>query len=1618
MEDEQDTRVVAFFCKFAKDIIDKFKGKIHLYETGWFEQIKDTFIKMLPNFWGRLLSRWHGVNLFDFLFKLESLCIEVDLIDVDADFSVKESFKSRVLNKAESCNAELQNLYIQEYGPSAMMEVGWHGSLSKVSSEVKSNNLMRNGRTSFGEGLFSSKLISHFRLRVGLIKFLGVKNKVNSAPDKEPKSLKIKMRESDSIDSYPKPAFLHDQGFTSFECEHAELRWMRVHRSIWEEKIESNVEICDIFEPTASCSGDLLPSTHADEIIQIDDEPSLTLTQNLGTDEGKAMGINLDEINSNIQPYDDDSHLISELEGSVTLIHDYTNEVLVIKDVIGDGNCFYRALRLKMTGSQEGHESIRIKFADHANHIGFKLSNAMRELIVKPGSFTETWVVNLFSNVMNIDIMIHEDMSGNFYSIRPNMVHYDEEPKIHIRLLFKDSHFSLLESLDEAGDSPNLDSKEFEREYLIRSGFNDFKEIKELINKLMTNPESYKFNELKTRRAFFFSENESIDYAHGKVKYGRNQCDSVNELLPAELKGEFNAFLLQIYSEDGEIGFHKDNEGVYNNDNILSINLNGSASFMIENCDNKEIHEISLTDGLYISMLPGFQKKFRHGVTGCSLNRVNVTFRNHVRSVSGKPVVKVDLSKIKNGCMLRAIADAERRSLSQVVHALLKRDQDFWEKWIHEASGGTVEDMIKAASDLKFSFEILTENGCEVFGNSGPKLIFELKRGHFSVSELRPSCVERTFLNSSAFGENLIRRVGEINLEFMNEANFEAKGLFANQLQISFLERTTGLILSEVYGSAGKNLELVKIGREDLIEKEIQYMCGFAGSGKSYSLQQRIKQSLNSEFMIICPRNELKKDWLNKLNCNEKKVRTFEVALTLNMSKLDLIVIDELGLFPNGYLDLLCYMLADQGNHECRIVCLFDPLQSRYHSDLDNCLLDFDHECDRLIDGLDFNYLMESRRMSRSFFGTFFKDVTLHNEGNQNFKLEVYDSVIVAINEGKKKGVEVDLILVASRDEKRALSCSVNTLTFGEAQGLTVNHACIVLSEYAEKQDDFRWMVALTRSRVKVSFAVMYRGGFLSFAQNNSARLIGLFISQSPLTLNRMQLMLKGNIRPCVRQVGCSDEMDREDRLEGDPFLKPHIYLGQRINSEELEVLEPELVEPACRTHIELPPENFDQSINFDRIRAREFREVRIGAETTKQFCEDFEHSRANGKRMTSGPMRYEAIYPRHKADDDVTFWMAVKKRLRFSEEHVERAKLKDAFGVGGLLYDNFKSKLGLKFNWDQQLLDECVNDFEVKKLSKSKATLQAHSSRSDSDWKIDNIFLFMKSQLCTKYEKQYVDAKAGQTLACFAHMVLVKFAPYCRYMEKQLRGQFPENIYIHSGKNFNDLNEWVKKHMSHDECIESDYEAFDACQDEYILAFEVLLMEDMGMPNWFISDYIDLKCTLGCKLGHFAIMRFTGEFSTFLFNTLANMAFTFAKYDCDRSTPIAFAGDDMCMLSRCDEISRFETVFEKISLKAKVVVSKNPMFCGWNLCKFGIFKEPALVYNRFMVAEERGNVDECLENYAIEVSYAYMLGEKLYDFLKEEDRVNYHQTVVRYIVKHINKLKTNVKSLFANKDV
>jgi hypothetical protein len=250
------------------------------------------------------------------------------------------------------------------------------------------------------------------------------------------------------------------------------------------------------------------------------------------------------------------------------------------------------------------------------------------------------------------------------------------------------------------------------------------------------------------------------------------------------------------------------------------------------------------------------------------------------------------------------------------------------------------------------------------------------------------------------------------------------------------------------------------------------------------------------------------------------------------------------------------------------------------------------------------------------------------------------------------------------------------------------------------------------------------------------------------------------------------------------------------------------------------------------------------------------------------------------------------------------------------------------------------------------------------------------------------------------------------RYIEKKLNEVLPEKYYIHSGKGLDELNAWVKKGRFEGVCTESDYEAFDASQDHYIVAFEICLMRHLGLPNDLIEDYKFIKTHLGSKLGNFAIMRFSGEASTFLFNTMANMLFTFLRYDLGGWERICFAGDDMCANAKLRVSMAHESFLKKLKLKAKVSNTTCPTFCGWNLSSDGIFKKPQLVLERLCIARETNNLVNCIDNYAIEVSFAYLMGERAKERMSEEE-VEAFYNCVRIIVKNKHLLKSDIVDVY-----
>jgi len=1628
--DDVEVKEFLFFEQFCKRIIER-QTSWSLFGYSFFEKLTDMTLSRIPNDLARLFPSWKKKNTFEFLFSLGTLSIEIERGTVFEH--VLQPWGFEVISTDE--NAYLDPMFffsLNESFNEDRVDDGflervklpfWNKRGYSVNGAVSKMNAYDHLSLKFSidRAASNSKFGPNFPLMISYSAFTENELKTNylfdglgsdcmfNAIERFGSSYSLKIQKAamettvgEMINFSSKVNYKDFRGF------------LKRNLHILEFEIDDNFTLSGEDEPELHClvnkgtgtprskhvttpfcdAGPLVPDS-SQELdgqvspfwIDVGDSTSNQLIQH--------------EVSSDIEAEvladDDPSYDINYKEifkpGECNQIHEG------IINVPGDGNCFFHAFVETFECECDAY-ALRLNFSDWLMRSKKNGVRKMGQLMSANGTFMESETILLFCKWRDVTLVIHDK---NVEGMGADRVWIVNEGHDEGHIVKTGEHFDALSSSRINTSLPeNLGE--------CITGFSNE------LSKFKIKSDDYRCFNWKGRKSAFLTFTDA-DYGHNGMVYPFNSWNgTMDEILRiCNVGHSFNCALINFYEKNSKIGFHRDNEKVYKDDPILTVNLKGDGMFKIEK--KGEVESFIMTPGSFFVMPSGFQRYARHSVSNVD-ERVSITFRLHHLKMNGSRIQMND-GEYKNMCLIKSISSGLGRTNSQILHALIKSDGPYWRNFLSESNGGTMDDCERASIALGIKIELFTDEKCFILGEGKKKISLKLVDSHFDVVIETPQ-MERTLVSGMRSKGNLDVVSGlpeylSLGSSGFNEVPFVAESSYARKLVNSFLNMTTGICCGKYLDNGEKIFEHNINNQDDQHGTEVYALCGFAGSGKSRRLQNWLESRKKGNFCVVSPRNNLMMDWQFKLKLepsDARKVTTYEKFLKMDKSKLDLIVLDEMTLFPNGYLDVILFELRVV-NPGCKVLCIFDPLQSRYHSKSDEGILDFDHDVDRIIDGVELNYLYGSFRMTPFFDRIFDVPCLNSSDFNSERKIWVIDDVFSINDVCNARDEECQVLLVESDLEKKAFGSQIKTMTFGESQGLTFDHVCILLSESSANSNEYRWMVALTRARRRVSFVCTFLGGIEEFLLKKKGGLIDMVMSKEVIGKNTFVSMTKANLIFKEVKVGGADNVDREERLQGDPFLKPFIFLGQRVENTDSALFDEQPIEPRCQTHLYITEPNFGLCYNFDLIREKEQREYREDMMVTNQFCDSYEKTHPKGRRDTPGPLRFKAIYPKHSADDDMTFWMAVKKRLVFREEEENFQRLGRAHLIGGILYQNFKRKFGLSFNFDQSLLEECTNSFEKKKLEKSCGTIKSHSIRSDVDWPVNDVFLFMKSQLCTKFEKQFVDAKAGQTLACFQHLVLVKFAPWCRYLEQQIREQLPEEIYIHSNKNFDDLNAWTKKFFQHDICVESDYEAFDASQDEYILSFEMHLMKDANFPQEIIDAYVDLKCKLGCKLGHFAVMRFTGEFCTFLFNTLANMAFTLCRYNWRSGQPIAFAGDDMCALNNLSLCHDYDDLFESISLKAKVERTECPMFCGWRLTRYGIVKEPELVYNRFQVAIEEGKVLECLENYAIEVSYAYSLSERLYEVLKSERQIQYHQAVVRFIVTHIDKLKTKVKDLF-----
>lgn len=476
-----------------------------------------------------------------------------------------------------------------------------------------------------------------------------------------------------------------------------------------------------------------------------------------------------------------------------------------------------------------------------------------------------------------------------------------------------------------------------------------------------------------------------------------------------------------------------------------------------------------------------------------------------------------------------------------------------------------------------------------------------------------------------------------------------------------------------------------------------------------------------------------------------------------------------------------------------------------------------------------------------------------------------------------------------------------------------------------------------------------------------------------------------------------SQFMNYNDKINANPLLKALLSLVPQHTPHEEKAIEtlPQTYVPRTT----LPKHTFrEKSLELtEKIPPKHTRELKVkGKGFTNQFHEDRE---------------YLPIFPQHQNKDEATYWLTIEKRLSKQSKEKNIADHKNKAWLGTVLFESFKALHQLKTTpFDEDMFLDCINENELNKLSKPLQTLINNSKRADTSIPFNFSSIFLKSQLCTKLEKMFTQAKAGQTLACFQDSVILTLGPVVRYLERVVLTQSPPNIYTNVRKPESDLQTFILNNWKDQTSTINDYTAYDQTQNGEFLEFEMLLMKFFQIPSFFISFYYDMKVDVQTFLGCLETMRLTGEPPTFLFNTFANQAATNLKYDLSNSCPNAvqvYGGDDMAINEILNESPTWSQISKFFKLDSKTEKTKYPTFCGWYLTEKGIYKSPKLLFARLLTAIELNKEKEAKVSYALDHRFTYLNLENLLPYIPVEEQ-EYIPPLNNWFLK-----KINLKKLF-----
>ncbi|CAN88808.1 RNA-dependent RNA polymerase [Lettuce virus X] len=1042
---------------------------------------------------------------------------------------------------------------------------------------------------------------------------------------------------------------------------------------------------------------------------------------------------------------------------------------------------------------------------------------------------------------------------------------------------------------------------------------------------------------LKTRDAFFFSTRPDITYGHDKVSYARNDWPLVLTDFLRTVGFQANGALLQIYAKGPGIPWHKDDEPCYDGQPILTLNF-GQATFEFSNGV-----KMPLKDGEYFVMA-GPWLKLKHRVTNCSSNRMSITFRTHTHTIFGHPLPgdsvnpkPEDKPRPAPGNQTPPAPASKETPPPQSTHqATDDSTSPFQANTSNRTRGQAPPHPQTAGHHDGDSNELPKKN----FSHSPPwNAWIPLLNAHgFNGHEQQ--------LNPEGF---LIIPISDVKqlphcpfpdtVPKLLQENLKRMRRFPTP--ITLRAKRAAAYASDVKNNrTGKLLSSMDLAWKASLAYKMQFddlilpgivIHGCGGSGKSQMIQSFMASPLAEE--------------------NNVTVITPTVELRNDWAtKVPNVTAENFKTFEKAMIQ------------PCNSVVVFDDYTKlppgyieallMHHRNVDLFILTGDSRQSVYHESNSEAYISTLSEAVEVFepYSEFYVNATHRNVTGLANKLGVYSErqgkLRVSFSTHHLKGSRIPLLVPSNLKRNAFLDVGHRTMTYAGCQGLTAPKVQILLDNHTEMCSERVLYTALSRAVDQIHF--------INTGPNSS---------------------------------------DWWAKLESTPYLKAFIdtYRDERTEaliSAPREPTPPQV--PAPKTHFPPAPKHLLEPL--------------VASLTDKESRELFnENTGMSNAIQTEDPV--VQLFQHQQAKDETLYWATIEARLSIStpEANVKEFALKR--DVGDVLFANYAKIMHLPDQpvpFDPRMWEISAAEVKNVYLSKPVGNLVNAATRQSPDFPSDKIALFLKSQWVKKTEKLGVlKVKPGQTIASFMQETVMLYGTMARYLRKMRARYQPDNIFINCEKTPEDLNEFVKTRWNFNvQAHTNDFTAFDQSQDGAMLQFEVLKAKFFNVPADIIEGYITIKLNANIFLGTLSIMRLSGEGPTFDANTECSIAYNATRFHLDDSVAQVYAGDDMALDHKVPEKASFIRLQQKLKLTSKPLYpTQTPgdyaEFCGWSFTPDGIMKASLKMHASIELQKRINNFHESARSYALDLKYAYDMGDLLHDHLTEAE-AEYHVQSVR----------------------